>query len=631
MKKLRWILAALLCIAAAATLYGCKNVRTITIDTRLEIDSNFDGERVMSALIDKNTLDAIFDGDVSKLQTMIENYCPVEMSCRASAEDDGSAVIEMSVPFASYDEYKNKIGSILKEAENVNPAVYYEYSNNLFKSGYTIEEKFCSADLFYWLTGALKTEFSSLKDEDLSNLYTNGKTELVFNGQTVETDSYISYTTMASHGFKSMHAYTTINEDETLTASVELTISRENKETIGELDAIMEKTASSGISMMTKRTSDDITYVYSFDAISLSNYISHMNTILHTDNTVFEITTEQDDTQTLKAKQYIHQYLDASYFVDYSIADAGVSYSVTLPGKLSFDSCDGDGGYITDTDFTSDEKTTTAVVTMNPSDEVTIGFGTDISLEKIDVRTKVYNDHKLERNISFYLLKDKDELIGANFTEKLGAHTNENISFEKEDDNDTVTYHVTITAKSAEEMSKLTAMFLNGSKSAQDISMSGGINEKNSLHKIRYAYSDMIDFSAFLGGSDVTDGIVYTFEYPGGYTAAFEDASAYEEVSQNGNILTCKTFNKTVSVKTTAQKANAEGYILQILWYLSLVGILLSILFSLPNLIRCAKARCFLGEELELYTKKGYIIVTVFAVSVVVFIIASVRLVFGVY
>lgn len=631
MKKLRWIFAVLLCIAAAASLYGCKNVRTMTIDTRLEINSSFDGERIMSAALDKNTFSAIFDGDVSKLQTMIENHCPVEMSCRASEDGNGGAVVEMSVPFASYEEYKSKIAGILAGAKDVNPAVYYEYSNNLFKSGYTIEEKFCSADLFYWLTDALREEFPSLEDEDLSQLYTNGKTELVFNGEAVETDSYIRCTTMNSHGFKSMHVYTTVSEEETLTVSVELTISRKNRDEIGNLDELMEKTATSGISMMTKRSSEDVTYVYTFDAISLNNYVSRMNTILHTDNTIFEITTEQDDTQTLKAHQYIHQYLDASYFVDYSMADATVVYSVTLPGKLSFDSCDGIGSYITDTDFSSDEKTTTAVVTMNPSDEVTMGFGTDISLEKIDAHTKVYNNHKLERNIRFYLSKDKDELIGENFTEKLGGHINENISFEKEDGDDTVVYHVTITASSAEEMSKFTALFLNGTESADDISMTGGINEKNNIHKIRYAYNDMIDFSSFLGGSDVTEGIAYTFEYPGGYTAAFEDASAYEEVSQNRNLLTCKTFNKTVSVKTTAEKANVEGYLLQVFWYLSLVGILLSILFSLPNLIRCAKARRFSGEELELYTKKGYVIVTIFAVSVVVFIIASVRLVFGVY
>ena len=631
MKKLKWILAAVLCILAAVSLYGCKNVPTMTIDTKLEINSNFDGERIMSAAIDKNTLNTIFDGDVLKLQAMIEKYCPVQMSCRASASENGGATVEMSVPFASYSEYKNKIGTILEKAPDVNPAVYYEYSNNLFKSGYTIEEKFCSADLFYWLTDALKTEFSSLEDEDLSKLYQNGKTEIVFNGETVETDSYISYTTMASHGFKSMHAYTTINADETLTASVELTISHENREAIANLDGLMAKTASGGISMMTKRKSDSITYVYSFDAISMSSYISRMNTILRTDNTIFEITTAQDDTQTLKARQYIHQFLDASYFVDYSLPDASVVYSVTLPGKLSFDSCDGVGGYITDTDYTSDENTTTAVVVMNPSDEVTAGFGTDISLEKIDAYTKVYNDHKLERKISFYLSSDKDALIGANFTEKLNEHTNENISFEKTEGDDTAVYDVTIQAKSPKEMSSLTALFLNGTESVQDISMSGGINEKNSLHKIRFAYNDMIDFSSFLGGSDVTDGIVYTFEYPGGYTASFEDASAYEEVSQNGNRLSCKTFNKTVSVKTTAEKANVEGYLLQVFWYLSLVGILLSMLFSLPNLIRCAKARHFSGEELEIYTKKGYIIVTIFAVSIVIFAIASVRLIFGVY
>lgn len=95
MKKIKYFLIMLVCIAISAVLYGCQNVRTMTIDTKLVINSNFDGERTMTASLDKNTLNAMFDGDVSKLQTMIENYCPVEMSCRAQASDDGGAVVAM--------------------------------------------------------------------------------------------------------------------------------------------------------------------------------------------------------------------------------------------------------------------------------------------------------------------------------------------------------------------------------------------------------------------------------------------------------------------------------------------------------------------------------------------------------
>lgn len=631
MRKIRWILLAVLCIAAAAVLGGCKNVQTMTIDTKLIIDQNFDGERVMTAVLDKNAFKSLFGSDVTKLQSMIEKYCPVQMSCRASASGE-SALVEMSVPFASYNEYQEKIRDVLEGAgDNINSAVYYEYSSNLFKSGYTIEEKFTSADLFYWLKTALKTEYSSLKDEDLSKLFKDGKTELVFGSDTIETEAYIKHSTMQSHGFKAMAVETVIQEDNSVNASVSLTISDENAKAISGLEDMMKKMAEPDFALMTKSGSGEKTYVFSFETSSLTTYIQHMNSLLHTDNTVFEITKAQDDTQTLKAKQYIRQYMDASYFVDYSLPDASVTYSIKLPGKLSFDTCEGKSQYITDTDYSSDDKSTTATVAMNPSDEITFGFGSDIALEEIDVYTKIYNEHKLERTLNFTLSKEKDELIGENFVGKLQERLKDNISYEKEEKKDESIYKVTIKAKSSKEMSALTSWFLNGTEDAEDISLSGGINEKNSLNKIRYAYDDKIDFSGFLGGSDSTNGIIYMFEYPKGYDADFTDASAYEDVAENGNTLVCKTFNKTVSIKTTAEKGNTEGLILQILWYLSFAGILIAILFSLPNLIRCAKARSFSGEELELYTKKGHVLVTVFAVSAVIFIIASIRLMFGVY
>lgn len=630
MRKIRWILLAVLCIAASAVLGGCKNVQTMTIDTKLIINQNFDGERVMTAALDKNVFKSFFDSDVTKLQSLIEKYCPVQMSCVASANGD-SAVVEMSIPFASYNEYQEKVREILEGAgDSVNSAVYYEYSSNLFKSGYTIEEKFTSADLFYWLKTALKTEYG-FEDEDLSQLFKDGKTELVFGNDTIETEPHIKHSTMQSHGFKSMTVETVIQEDHSMSAEVSLTISDENAEAISGLDEMMQKMAGTDFGLMTKSGSDEKTYVYSFETSSVMTYVQRMNSLLHTDNTVFEITKAQDDTQTLKARQYIRQYMDASYFVDYSLPGASVTYSVKMPGKLSFDTCESKNQYITDTDYSSDDKSTTATVTMNPSDEITFGFGSDIALEEINVYTKIHNDHKLERTLTFTLSKEKDELIGENFVGKLEERLRDNISYEKEEKKDESVYKVTIEAKSSKEMSQLTSWFLNGTEDAADISLSGGINEKNSLNKIRYAYDDKIDFSGFLGGSDSTNGIIYMFEYPKGYEAHFTDASAYEDVAESGNTLVCKTFNKTVSIKTTAEKGNTEGLILQILWYVSFAGILIAVLFSLPNLIRCAKARSFSGEELELYTRKGHVLVTVFAVSAVIFIIASVRLIFGVY
>lgn len=631
MRRLKWFILTAICAAVIAAVCGCQKDQTITVNTQLIINSSFDGERVMTASVSQTALDGLFDGNVDLLQSMIERYCPVDMSCRAEAAQDG-AVVTMSVPFATYEEYQKKIETILAGAgDGVNDSVYYEYSDNLFKTGYTIEERFCSEDLFYWLNDALKQEFSSLANEDLSDLYQEGTTELVFNGTAVPTEKYISYSTMQSHGFKSMAVETIVHDDDTIEASVALTISEANEAMISDLDTTMNRLVPEDGKMAIRTVSGEKTYTISFVALSIQSYIRQMNEILHQDNTVFEMNEQQDNTQTLRANQNIVQYADASYFVDYAQPDASVSYTVQLPGDLSFETCESKNGYMTASSYETGDTSSMAVVTMNPSDEITFIFGADISLEEIDVYTKVNNNHDLQRQITFSLLSDKDAVVGENFMARIQERLNDHITCEREEKDDLVVYTVTIHADSTEQMASQTSWFLEGSETSETTALAGGINEKNSLNRIRYAYDDRLDFSGFLGSSQSTNGIIYMFEYPSGYHASFVDASAYEDVAETGNTLVCRTFNKTVSIDTSAWKRNTEGMILQILWYASLAGILLSILFSLPNLIRCAKARHFSAEEMEMYSRKGRVVVTIFAICAVVFVIDSIRLLFGVY
>ena len=631
MRRLKWFILTVICTAVIALLCGCQKDQTITVNTQLVINSSFDGERVMTASVGQAALDGLFDGNVDLLQSMIERYCPVEMSCSAQASENG-AVVSMSVPFATYEEYQNKIEAILAGAgDRVNSSVYDEYSDNLFKTGYTVEEKFCSEDLFYWLNDALKKEFPSLADENLDDLYQEGTTELVFNGSAVTTDRYISYSTMQSHGFKSMAVETILQEDDTIEASLALTISEENEDWFDDLDTTMRRMVPQDGNIAIRTVGGEKTYTISFDALNIQSYVRQMNEILHQDNTIFEMNEQQDDTQTLRANQNIVQYADASYFVDYAQPDAFVSYTVQLPGSLSFETCESKNGYMVDSSYETEDTSSMAVVTMNPSDEITFIFGADISLEEIDVYTKINNNHNLERQITFSLLSEKDAVVGENFMARIQERLNDHISCEREEKDDLVIYTVTIRADSTQQMSAQTAWFLDGSETSETTAFTGGINDKNSLNRIRYAYDDRLDFSGFLGSSQSTNGIIYMFEYPSGYHASFVDASAYEDVAETGNTLVCRTFNKTVSIDTSAWKRNTEGMILQILWYTSLAGILLSILFSLPNLIRCAKARHFSAEEMEMYSKKGRVVVTIFAICAVIFIIDSIRLLFGVY
>ena len=54
-------------------------------------------------------------------------------------------------------------------------------------------------------------------------------------------------------------------------------------------------------------------------------------------------------------------------------------------------------------------------------------------------------------------------------------------------------------------------------------------------------------------------------------------------------------------------------------------------LLNLGGSMRCIKKRQLDAGELELFSRKGYAFLTVFALSGVVFVIALIRLFFGIY
>lgn len=634
MKNLKRLMLLAVLITAACLLWGCKNYEPMTIDTQLKINSNFDGERMMTAAIDKSTFNTLFDGDIATLQSMIEKYCPPEMSCTVKTTDNGAAVT-MTIPFASYEEYQTKVYRILVNDNNpnsVNPAVYYDKSNNVFKRGYDLKESFKSADMFYWLTTAVGTEFPKLAEEDLSALYKTGKNELIYNNEVFETEEYIAHSSMVSNGFTDAVIETKINDDGSLDGTVRLTIDREDASKISDLDALIDAVVPTGGFGTTILKNLTKTYEITFTSRSEADYVKQLNKIFHSDHSVFEITQEQDANETLKARKYVKQYVDGSYYIDFNQENTNISYVVRLASGYTLENCASANKYIQSSNYDYTDDYTLVTASMSPSDEITFSFGADVPLDKIDVYTKILSNSRQERQIIFTLSKEQDELIGESFKDRIEARITDEITLERTElENKAIKYIVTIKASGAAKMSELTCAFLDGDSASAKSSLEGGLAERNSLHKIHYAYSDVIDFTKFLSTSQAINGIEYVFEYPDGYAAKFKDASAYEDVSQSQNTLSCLTYNKTISVESSAEKTNINGILQQLLWYLSLAAILIILLFNLPGLIRCIKSRTFSAEDMELFTKKGYMMISILAVAGVIFVITSIRLLFGVY
>ena len=94
-----------------------------------------------------------------------------------------------------------------------------------------------------------------------------------------------------------------------------------------ELTQIMNSLVPDDGTFSTRTTEEGTVFTIKFSAVSAEDYVNKMNQALHSDNTVFEVTEESDEQDTLRAQRgRITQYLDGSYFLDFSDENTVMTY-----------------------------------------------------------------------------------------------------------------------------------------------------------------------------------------------------------------------------------------------------------------------------------------------------------------
>ncbi len=636
MKKIKRNILIIIGFCVFMLLAGCSSVSPLSVDTILSVDQDFQGERVMTAVMSQREFEVLFDGDLEELNQLLDQNVPADMDAEAQQMDSGEVEITLSIPFASYDEYYDKImaifsGSSSYDAENM-PSVYFEYSDSLLKKGFIIEENFTSTELFFWLTDAMISEISQLDGKTNEDLFTPGTTTFVFDGEEIAAENCISISRMESNALDTITVETTLNSNSSFDVVIDYYAGAQVVESLGqELVQIMSDLVPEGGTFSSRTTEDSTVYTIRVSAVSTQDYVEKLNQALHTDNTVFEVTEESDSADTLRAQRKITQYLDGSYFLDFSDPDTVMTYVLKASPEHSFENCESTYQYIQSCTFENTDEYCSTYVTVAPSDQITLSLGYSVDIDKVEVDTVMNNERDFVRNLIFTLTSEQNSIIGEQFEERIQERIQDNITYEKTTSGSNTIYTVTLTADSAENLSELTCIFLDGNDSMSNSSLTGGQSQENRLNRIRYEYTDKIDLSIFLSGSQSTKGLYYRFQYPKNFTGHFVENSNYEDVLEDDNVLTCVTHNKVIEVRSYGEKANVMGILQRVLLLLSLAGMLIVFLFNLGAILRCVKKRSFDPEEFGLFTSRGYIFVTIFAVCAVVFVISAIRLLFGVY
>ena len=627
--KKKWFFAGLLCLTIWM-LCGCMGSQKMSINTVLQINDQFRGQREMSAIVSDTVFRQAFNGDVEELKGFVTENCPSTLLCTAEETDKG-VEIKMTLEFISLKDYTDKIGQLLGKT----PGIYFDSSSSVFKDGFMIQENFSSMDLFGWLMEALKASYSQFADMDITDIFQTGATMVQFDGRTFETTEQIYVEDMDSQTFDSISVELTMNEDGSYKAALNFIVDRDTYYEMGDdMDkAIKELVPAGGVYEVTDVDAQRV-YTIGFSAFNDETLISQLKSVLKTDDCRFEVTETGDESDPFRARKDIIMYLDGSYFLDFTKEETEMVYNLNVGSEYTLDGCESLTGFLKGYTLDSDSKHTSIYMTVGPSDEVHVGLTYAIDIQHFEVYTKIMNDTSYERSLSFAFDEQQAELIGENFEKRLRGRMDDDMTLDISDTSTSKNYKVTFESSSLEELSMKTTRFLDGTVDEESENytsvITGGKSEKKRLKTRSYVYTDQIDLQRFLGSATVREDIVYRIEYPKGYTAAFDDGGHADMVEED-NVLSCTTRDSIIIVKSRGETVNGAGITQLILWWGSLVLTILSLILNIRHIAGYMRHKEKYLLKTDLFHGKNLVFMTVNVVAVVVFVFTTLRLILRIY
>lgn len=196
----------LFCMFGILILTGCG----IEVSTDLSLNQKFCGSRTMTCFVSQSDIIQYFQGDLSKIDNLLENNCPDCLDYKKKEVKNGYE-FTFRLSFQSLDEYKTAVGSLL----HFSPKISFYGSDSIFSKGLKISENFTSIDLLHWFEVLLRDEYG-IKEDKLESLWEMTSTKVHFSDTVYEsTEEKIHINSVEYAAFDGIDIYTEELDDRT--------------------------------------------------------------------------------------------------------------------------------------------------------------------------------------------------------------------------------------------------------------------------------------------------------------------------------------------------------------------------------------------------------------------------------
>ena len=159
-----------------------------TVETKLTINKDLSGSRVMELVINQSVYNEYFSGTIEQLNAAITESCPSQLSWGYD-ESTGSKVYKFTLDFSNIEDYKTKVDSIIGDESDV--TINVTQADSVWASGIYVKESFTSENILAWLR-TMVVEKGFVSSSNASKLFQLGGNIVSYCGEEYSANSYIS-------------------------------------------------------------------------------------------------------------------------------------------------------------------------------------------------------------------------------------------------------------------------------------------------------------------------------------------------------------------------------------------------------------------------------------------------------
>lgn len=284
-----------------------------TLETTITINKDLSGVRTMDVIIDDSVFSEYFNGTVEDLSALIESKCPAELTWSYS-DSAGSKTYSFELAFSSVADYESKAQTL---TGNTGDILVLNAPENVWATGFYLEEDFSSTDLMNWLKEAV-VEAGLVSSSNSSYILSTGNTTVVFGDQTYSASSYAYINEISYVKLNGFEVYTTLKGSDLFDRSIVLSIPEDSMLSNGEeiKSFVAEMIPSGATANWTEDENSTHYYTVEKKDMAAAELDAFMKGYFGTENTTFSVS-ESDDyaSSPFSFKYYVNDCIDFSNYL----------------------------------------------------------------------------------------------------------------------------------------------------------------------------------------------------------------------------------------------------------------------------------------------------------------------------